>query len=142
MITLIPDGGQFCPGHILTYECTACSGQATVWTGNALRCDHGVNRVSLLHSVDFVDSRKCNRGAIVCYVVGIVNDCYVSQMNVTLNSDVQEMEIQCGVDDGHSRTLLLLGSSVIPRIGTSPLMSMSMLQHAVATLLYIIIIII
>ena len=117
---LIPnDGGYVCYGQILTYQCTACGGVATVWRGTAFECEDAANQISLPHFNFALTTGECTSGDIMAYGVHAANGCYTSNINITMSHNVLGKEIQCTLDDGSSQTLLNIGNSTIPTIGIS-----------------------
>ena len=93
--------GCVCPGHVATYECTIVGGFATVWQGSAFNCTG--NEISLLHNRFMLNQEKiaeCNDGAIVGRNLRIENDCYISQLNVTVSYNMLGKDIKCVQDDG------------------------------------------
>jgi hypothetical protein len=87
-----------CPGDVLTTECAIEGGGATVWQGTAIQCvSNNENSISLRHS-QFEGSYKpigsCN-GAIVAQAIGVVNNSYISQLNVTASLDLNNTTVEC-----------------------------------------------
>ena len=108
-----------CAGDTLTYECTVVGGilgGATVWKGTAFDCP--LNEIALLHS-RFINRTfgVCNNGAIVArsLLVEGNNTTYISQLNVTVTSDMAGETIMC-VHDNISSNIIQL-STVIPTTG-------------------------
>lgn len=93
-----------CPGHIQIYVCNVVGSRVgtAVWQGTALNCEVGTV-IHLLHS-EFTSERgafgTCNGGAIVGKNLRIENNQYISQLNVTLSSDMNGETIECVHDDG------------------------------------------
>lgn len=114
------NGDHVCYGQTVTYKCTLCGGVATVWRGAAFQCVNAANRISLPHFNFASTTGECNSGEIMAYGVHSANGCYTSRANITMTRDVEGKEVQCALDDGsiHSRTLLVIGNSTIPTIGT------------------------
>ena len=84
-----------CPNDVLTYTCTVVGGVATVWSGSAFDCQTGG---IVLRHIDFGSSGtsgSCNNGAIVGQSVEVVDDCYTSQLVITLSSEINNKTIQC-----------------------------------------------
>ena len=114
------DGDYVCYGQIVTYKCTLCGGVATVWRGTAFQCVNAANMISLPH-FGFASNRgECNGGEIVAFGVLSANGCYTSHANITMSRDVEGREVQCALDDGRiqTSTLIMIGNSTIPTIGT------------------------
>ena len=61
------------------------------------------NNIVLLHS-QFASSMgtlgTCNDGAIIGWSVAVDNGCFTSQLNVTVNVELEERYIECVYDDG------------------------------------------
>ena len=81
------------------YTCTIVGGGNTIWSGTAFDCSSKSNEIILRHSQ--FDSElgtfgNCNEGAITAHSLGVVNNnCYSSQLNVTIDSDMNNKTIQC-----------------------------------------------
>ena len=93
------NSGSVCPGDVLTYICTARGPGNTLWKGSAFHCSSTQNEIILQHSR--YDSpggttRYCNDRAIVGQSIRVENnDCYISQLNVTISSDMNNKTIEC-----------------------------------------------
>ena len=88
-----------CPGDVLTTECAIMGDGATVWLGTAFQCD-GINiHEIILRHTQFGGShnciRTCNDGAIAAQALGIVNNSYVSQLNVTVSLELNNTTVEC-----------------------------------------------
>jgi hypothetical protein len=88
-----------CPGEMLIVECNIKGGGATVWQGTAFDCDsNNKNIISLRHS-QFLESDKpegsCTNGAIVVRAIGVVNNSYISELNVTVNLEMNNTNVEC-----------------------------------------------
>ena len=100
-----------CLGDTLTFECTV-EGEAygiTVWHGSAFsKCLPG-QEISLLHS-QFTGSRTarrdCNNGLIVAQSITVKNGFYVSQLNITVTSDVIGKKVLCAYDTNSNFTTI------------------------------------
>lgn len=125
VITFAVNGGSnqlvssvcVCPGYIATYKCTIVGGFATVWQGSAFNCTG--NEISLLHSRFMSNKKKiaeCNDGAILGQSLGIENNCYTSQLNVTVSYDMLGKNIECVQDDGRS-TLGRMSTKIVKPTG-------------------------
>ena len=83
---------------MLTVKCSIIGGGATVWQGNAFNCDNNNQEIPLRHS-QFEESIKpegsCTNGAIVAEAIGVINDSYVSQLNVTVNLEMNNTTVEC-----------------------------------------------
>ena len=89
-----------CQGYNATFECSVVGPGSTVWRGSGFR-DCTNNRITLFHS-QFTGGTVgiCNDGAIVGRSIGVENDCYTSQLNVFVSSDVIGTSVFCSYDDG------------------------------------------
>ena len=95
---LLSPTGAACPGDVLTYTCTVVGSGNTIWSGSAFDCDTKMNEIILRHSqfASSGTSGNCNDGAIRTQSIGVVNNnCYFSQLNVTVTSDMNGKTIQC-----------------------------------------------
>ena len=92
-----------CSGDIVTYQCTVCSGLATVWEGTAIEnCASNSNEITSAHG-NFgkpASDRECSNGRIVGRGLSVDNGCYTSQLNVTFEPGLQNRTVVCSVDDG------------------------------------------
>ena len=93
--------GCSCPEYTLTYECTVKGGVATVWNGDAFDCVSSNNAITFLH-LRFMSGDKpttCNNGTIIGQTLGIEDNCYTSQVNVTVSPKLTGRNIKCIQDD-------------------------------------------
>ena len=90
-----------CPGDVLTTECTITGDGTTVWRGTAFQCDYG--EIILIHG-RFSGPRypiaTCNNGAIAAQGLGVINDSYISQLNVTVSPELNNTTVECWYDNG------------------------------------------
>ena len=118
----VSTGGCICPGYTLTYECTVMGGPggATVWRGTVFNCPLSDHEVVLLHSRFESDTgtfRTCNNGAIVGQSLRVEdNSRYISQLNVTVSSDMIGESIECAHDHGGTTESDVIGSSILSTI--------------------------
>lgn len=83
-----------CPGEVLTYTCNITGGGNTIWGGTAFDC--AFNEIILRHSqFTFGIFGECNNGRIVAMTIGVMNNFYVSELNVTVNASLHNKTIQC-----------------------------------------------
>ena len=83
----------------------------TVWNGIFFDCRDGRNEIWLRHSrYDDVDSplyEDCNHGAVIAKSIGVFDNCYTSQLIVTIGEDMVNKTIECSiqneVDEGSTR---------------------------------------
>ena len=96
---LLPVTGDACPGDVLTYTCTIVGSGNTIWSGSVFDCEAKMNEIILRHSQFDMESGtfgNCNDGAIRTRSIGVVNnDCYSSQLNITVTSDMHGKTIRC-----------------------------------------------
>ena len=92
-------------------------GGATVWRGTALNCTMIDHEIVLLHRHFVSDTgtfRTCSNGAIVGRSLRVENNGgYISQLNVTVSSDMIGESIECAHDHGTTETI---GSSTLTAI--------------------------
>ena len=72
-------------------------GIATLWRGTAFDCPMDDSEITLRHS-QFASNQEigiCNNGDIVARGIEIINDCYISQLNVTVRENFNNKTIQC-----------------------------------------------
>ena len=105
-------------GHTLTYECVVVGGGTTVWQGSALNCLSDT-RFLLRHSQfdSGITDKECNNGSIVARSVRVVDDSYISQLNVTVRPEMNNKTVECLYDDG-TMTALIGISTVTITTGT------------------------
>ena len=90
-----------CPGDVLTTECAIMGVGATVWQGTAFQCyNDDINEVVLLHRGSYNYIQTYNNGAIVVQALGVVNDSYISQLNVTVTVELNNTTVECLYDNG------------------------------------------
>ena len=105
-----------CYSEVAIYECTVCSGFATVWEGSAFECS--TREITLVNS-DFGTLRAvgvCND--VVGRGLSIQSGCYVSQLTITFDARLQSRTVECYADNGTHITnkigqSVLLGSTGI-----------------------------
>ena len=82
------------------YECTATGTifGNTIWEGNAFRCP--LEEIILQHHHFLEAYGVCNGGSIVERSLRVENETYyISQLNVTISSDLVGKSIKCFYDD-------------------------------------------
>ena len=92
-----PDARCACVGRVLTYACTTVGRGSTLWTGTAFDCTN--NMINLRHSL-FNDSNRgatgdCSNGALVGRSIGVMDNCYSSQLIVRIMADMDNKTIRC-----------------------------------------------
>ena len=129
----------------MSYECAvAKSGYfgTTVWRGSAIDCPGG--EINLLHRL-YNDTEthisihaygECSNGSIVAQGVRIENGTYISQLNVSVSTDMIGRSIQCFEDTTYST--LLVGSAIISTSGKDSYIinSLATLENYVIIILY------
>lgn len=105
----------YCPGQVVSFECTIIGGELTSWEGSALMCQG--REITLLHR-EFNTSTamgECNSGEtmISARSVRVTNNSYTSRLDVTLTPAVIGRDISCSSSDG-------IIDSTILRISTEP----------------------
>lgn len=98
--TVIHESEYICPGNVITLECTVQSRTTpTVWKGNVLNCETGINNeITLLQRNDsqFLQNvHTCNNGTIMSQGIQIENDSFTSQLNITVELDKIGKQIEC-----------------------------------------------
>ena len=92
-----------CPGDVLTTECATMGDGITVWQGTAFQCHYSSSNIILLLHSRFTGSHyptgSCNNGAIVAQGLGVVNDSYISQLNVTVSPELNNTTVECWHDN-------------------------------------------
>ena len=89
-----------CPGYvrIQTFECVVFGAGITIWQGTAF----GFPCVIRLRHSQYNNSGAigdCNDGAIIASSVGVLEDHYTSQLNVTISQDMINETIECVHED-------------------------------------------
>ena len=91
-----------CPGDVLITECTITGVGATVWLGTAFQCHYSNHDEIILRHSQFGGSYNpigsCNNGAIAAQGLGVVNDSYISQLNVTASPELNNTTVECWHD--------------------------------------------
>ena len=98
-----------CPGDVLTTECAIIGGGATAWLGTAFQCDSSHDEIILLHSQfggPYNTIGSCNNGKIVAQALGVVNNSYISQLNVTVSPEFNNTTVKCWYDNGTTLTVI------------------------------------
>lgn len=100
-----------CPGKVLPYTCTVDGGNATIWGGTAFNCTE--NEIILDHR-EFNNraSGECNNGAIQGQSVDVIGTYYISQLNVTVSSELNNKTVYCMIYNNTT-----IGESLIKVVG-------------------------
>ena len=99
-------------------------GAITIWRGTALDCLQDGSEIILRHSLFASNQafRTCNNGDIVGRGIRVVNNCYTSQLNVTVRESFNNKTVQC---------ILLNSNEETREVGQSLLSVVSgMVNHA------------
>jgi hypothetical protein len=108
LVELSVSNDCFRPCDTVMYECTVIGDQGgfTVWMGDFFHCSSGKRVMELQHSPtrvgdtpEFTD-RTCNNGSIMGRIILAENGIFISQLNVTLTSDIVGRSIECAYDNG------------------------------------------
>jgi hypothetical protein len=109
---LPPNTGCVCAGSVLTYTCTAVGTGNTLWTGTAFDC--AAKGIILRHE-RYTESGgaagDCSSGAIHGQSIGVENNCYTSEIDVTVSATFNNKTIQCIHNSGTG--INTIGTSVI-----------------------------
>ena len=104
-----------CSGAEATYTCSVRGGGNTIWNGSAFNCpstgSSNNNQILLRHSGFGTQMGSCNNGDITGKGIFAMDTLFVSQLNVTLSSDVVGKEIACYYDDNIDE--ILIGNATI-----------------------------
>ena len=91
-----------CPDDVLTFVCSASDGAATIWRGSFFTdCpDTGGSEIILRHSrfENGSYSATCNDGTVIAYSTEVINNSYISQLNVTVSPDLDTGTVKCSLD--------------------------------------------
>ena len=95
---LVPNGIQcVCAGDRLIYSCNVVGGGSTVWSGTAFDCPSTSSEITLRHS-QYASNQAfgmCNNGDIEGQGLEVTNNCYTSQLNVTVREGLNNKTVQC-----------------------------------------------
>ena len=124
--SLVSSNCTACPDYTLTCECTIGSadpGGIVIWKGSAFDCPFAGNSIILVLSTLFMSSEfhetmllSCNNGAITGWSVGWENNSFTSHLNISVSSDIFEMDIICAYDDGRGKSVTIGSSTLIQNI--------------------------
>ena len=105
-----------CPGEVLSFKCNVVGGGSTIWSGTALQ-ECGAGDIILRHDRFGNDISRICSGAIIIESLGVSGDnCYNSQLNVTVSDEFNNTSIKCLVNDGGIRTIGESNTTVVPGI--------------------------
>jgi hypothetical protein len=118
-----------CLGYTQTFECTVFGAGVTIWNGIFFDCENGIE---LRHSrynniMDDMDPEnvgpprgECNQGAILAKSIGAFEECYTSQLIVTVGEETINGTIECIHDNFIERTIINQKSLIISAIPYPP----------------------
>ena len=72
-------------------------GGSTLWEGTAFDCFETEDSILLRHSLFGSGgiTGQCNNGAITGQSIGVENECYTSQLNVTVDPTLNKRTVRC-----------------------------------------------
>ena len=112
---LQPEGAQCaCVGDRLIYNCSIMEGITTIWKGTTFDCPMDGSEITLRHS-QFAANQEigiCNNGNIVARGIGVINDCYTSQLNMTISENFNNKTVQCAFTSSEG-TRKIIGESFL-----------------------------
>ena len=81
------------------YECSTSGPGTTLWEGSVFRTAADCDSIFLRHSQFNTTSQgareSCNNGGIVGKSLNVVDQCYTSQLNVTIDSSLDGATVSC-----------------------------------------------
>lgn len=91
---------------VQSFECTTVGPGSTIWNGTAFDCPMSSNEISLRHTQfhNRMTKADCNNGNISVASVRVENDCYTSQLNVTISSRIDNNTIVCSHENNGNIT--------------------------------------
>ena len=108
-----------CSGDLVTFNCVVVGGGTTIWKGSAFpECgSNNRNEISLRHTQFNSDSESlpvgvCNNGAIAARAIGVDGDNYTSQLNMTVNAEMNNRTVEC-VYEYNFTTLVIFSYKLI-----------------------------
>ena len=115
-IGLLPEGRQCaCAGDRLIYNCSVVGGIATRWRGSLIDCP--LNVITLRHS-QFENNpfESCNDGDISGHGIAAINNCFTSQLSVTVRESFNNTTVQCILNSNEGTKII--GESVLSVISS------------------------
>jgi hypothetical protein len=110
----MPKGTQcVCIGDRVIYSCGVVGGSSTVWGGSVFDCPLDGSVITLRHT-QYESNQAfgiCNNGDISGRGLGVVNNCYTSQLNVTIRDSFNNKSVQCVLNSREGRRTI--GESVL-----------------------------
>ena len=111
-----------CLGYTQTFECSICEGGVTVWSSTFFECSR--QEIHLRHSqysdVEASANGECNQGSVLAKSIGIHQQCYISQLIVTIEEEMINKTIECSVDNLIGTSTTIIGPLVITSIPYPP----------------------
>ena len=110
----LPEGTQCaCVGDRLIYNCSVMGGTATLWRGTLFDCPQAGSEITLRHSLFASNQvfRICNDGDIIGHGLEVVNNCYTSQLNVTVRESFNNKTVHCVLSS--SEGIRTVGKSIL-----------------------------
>ena len=104
---LVPVSGCICPGREVLYQCTVCGPGATEFSGSLFNC--AGDKITLRHQAHS-PTGECNGGAVTASIIDVFNtsnnDCYLSQLNISMSAGMNNKTITCLHVDGSNETVI------------------------------------
>ena len=101
-----------CEGYDQVYECRVTGSGAIVWGGSAFNCPPRRNEITFFLRNNAGTRESCNDGAIIGHIIRAENDTYISQLTVSVSTEMIGKNISC-FHDRPSGAAELIGSSVL-----------------------------
>ena len=90
------EAGCACPDETLIFTCVTQGGIRTEWRGSAFNCPDTQNQILLRHIRNTSSQTfQCNDGSITGRLLNVSDDCYTSQLNITVTARVNNEIVQC-----------------------------------------------
>ena len=81
----------------MIYNCGVIGGSSTLWRGSAFDCQQDGSVITLRHT-QFESNQAfgiCSNGDIIGRGLEAMNNCYTSQLNVTVRESFNNKSVQC-----------------------------------------------
>ena len=100
----------------------------TIWGGTALNRASADCEIVLRHSQFQSDAAGiCNDGAVVARSIGVMNNCYISELNVSISASLNNKTIQCSSQDD-SISIRTINTSTITLASSKCISGMKIMQ--------------
>ena len=102
-----------CIGERVIYNCGVFGGSSTLWRGSAFDCPQDGSVITLRHT-QFESNQAfgiCSNGDIIGHGLEAVNNCYTSQLNMTVRESFNNKSVQCVLNSREG--LRTIGESVL-----------------------------